>query len=151
MRRLLVCMVVSWIALPIVRGSVGVSDLEVLRWEKTAPREMRLEVIEARNRKKKIVHIRYGPRRVAHFRRQKHLQPAAEADYDRAFTLLCQQLSTSNKVRVLLAGEDGYRPIRNRKGHFRTELLQLIPPGRYRNSEQMVCFVPPDLELDSPD
>jgi hypothetical protein len=88
---------------------------------------------------------------VARFRQQKHLRPAAEADYDRASELLCQQLSTSKKVRVLLAGEDGYRAIRNRKGHFRTELLQLIPPGRYRNLQQMVCFVPPDLDSDSPD
>ena len=151
MRRLLVCIVVNWTAVAIVRGSVGVSDLEVLHWQKIAPREIRLEVIEARDRTRKIVHVRYGPHRVAHLLQHKHLRPAAEADYDRAFKLLCQQLQTSSKVRILLAGEDGYRPIRKRKGHFRTELLQLIPPGRYRNSEEMVCFVPPDLDTDSPD
>jgi hypothetical protein len=151
MRRLLVFILVSWSAIAISRGSVGGSDLEVLRWEKTGPREMRLEVIEVRDHKKKIIHVRYGPDRVSHLRANKHLRPAAEADHDRAFEFLCEQLSTSNKVRVLLTGEDGYRPIRNRKGHFRTEWLQLIPPGRYRNSEQIVCFVPPDLDSDSPD
>jgi hypothetical protein len=151
MRRLLICIVVSWSAIAIVRGSVGGSDLEVLRWEKTGPREMRLEVIEARDHMKKVIHIRYGPHRVSHLRAQKNLRPAAKADHDQALEFLCRQLSTSNKVRVLLAGEDGYRPIRNRKGHFRTEQLQLIPPGRYRNSEQIVCFIPPDLDSDSPD
>ena len=151
MRRLLVCILVSGSAIAIVRGSVGLYDLEVLRWETTAPREMRLEVIEARDHKRKIVHVRYGPDRVARLREQKELRPAAEADYDRAFKLLCPQRSTSTKIRVFLAGEGGYRPIRNRKGHFRTELLQLIPPGRYGNSEQGVCFVPPDLDSDSPD
>jgi hypothetical protein len=151
MRCLLVFIVVSWSTIAIVRGSVGGSELEVLRWEKTGPREMELEVIETRDHMRKIIHIRYGPDRVAHFRSEKHLQPAAKADHDRAFELLCQQLRASNKVRVLLTGEDGYRPIRNRKGHFRTELLQLIPPGRYGNSEEIVCFVPPDLDSDSTD
>jgi hypothetical protein len=151
MRRLLICIVVSWSAVAIVRGSVGSSDLEVLRWKTTGPRAMRLEVIEARDHARKIIHIRYGPERVAHFRENKHLRPAAEAGHDRAFKLLCEQLRASSKVRVLLTGEDGYRPIRNRKGHFRTELLQLIPPGRYGNAEQIVCFVPPDLDSDSPD
>jgi hypothetical protein len=116
MRHLLVCIVVSWSAVAIVRGSVGVSDLEVLRWEKTAPREIRLEVIEAGDHTRKIVHVRYGPHRVGHCREHKHLRPAAEADYDRAFKLLCQQLSHPDATGI----------------------------------RSKWCFVPPDLDTDSP-
>jgi hypothetical protein len=150
MRYLIFCVVWGWGAVTVC-GSVGGSDLEVLHWEKTAPRELRLEVIEARDNKRKVIHIRYGPLRVAHLREQRQLMPAAEQEYDRAFDLLCKELRTRKTIRVLLAGERGYSQIRNRKGHFRTELLEIVPPSRYGLSDQFICFYPPDLDSESPD
>jgi hypothetical protein len=150
MRYLLLCVAMGLGAVT-VRGSTGGSDLRVLHWKKTAPRELRLEVIEARDKERKIIHVRFSPLRVAHFRAQRDLIPAAKADYDRAFDLLCKELQTAKTIYVLLNGESGYRQIRNRKGHFRTEWLEIVPPNRYGLSEQRICFYPPDLDSESPD
>jgi|ERR1043166_8080108 hypothetical protein len=132
-------------------GSVGGSDLEVLHWEKTAPRELRLEVIEVRDKARKIIHVRCRPLRISHFRQQRDLIPAAEAEYDRAFNLLCQELQTTKTICVLLDGERGYSQIRNRKGHFRTEMIEVVPPSRYGLPDARICFYPPDLDSESPD
>jgi len=150
MRYLLFCLALGLGAVTAC-GSTGGSDLEVLRWEKTAPRELRLEVIELRDKQKKIIHIRFGPLHVAHLRENRALIPTAKVAYDRAFDLLCQELRATKTIRVLLAGERGYSPIRNRKEHFRADWLEIVPPDRYGLPEQRICFYPPDLDSESPD
>ena len=145
MRALVFCIFLSLVFAAAAHGSAGFCELEVLRWTKVGERELSMQIIDVRDNSKKTLHVRYGPHRVSHLIQQKHLRPAAQAEYDRAFALLSSQLSASKRIQVLLAAERGYSPIKGRKGHFRTELLKIMVP-RHGDSRAYVCFFPPDLD-----
>jgi hypothetical protein len=127
-------------------GSASVSDFTVRNWQKIGLKELEINVVDAQNTEK-VIHIRFNPDRVTALIQDEDKRANAERQYDEALAQLKQQLRQSKTITVWLYSSIGFRPIKGRPGHYRTDWMY-IPS--WENDGKRVCLVTSDLGSKSP-
>lgn len=79
------------------------------------------------------VHIGYNPKHLA--------LPVKEQEHSAALKFLQTLLLNNTKIVIWRMSGQGYRPIKNKKGHYRTDALKIVS---YRKEEQDILFVHSD-------